>query len=384
MVLRDVAVVGVYATEQARQLPHRTSLDLAQEAVLGAIADAGLRPQDVDGVAADWPGPGGIVGEAASWTRVLGRPLSWVSDGLLDAAGARGVMKAAAAISAGLCDVVVVGGGLAGRFGRGQTVNGAEGFIEFTDVWGAYVVPLFALVAQGHMHRFGTTAEQIATVSATIRNCGSTNPEAAMFGKGPYTVEDILASPVLATPFHLLDVCIAGEGGGALVLTTVERARDLPHPTIAVLGAGMEFSGAAYVSPPQYSNVGRLGVSAATRALGMAGLAAQQIDVFSLYDPNSFEIIRQMEVLGLCAEGEGGPFVEEGNIALDGTYPTNPDGGCLAYAWNGTQQMTLKVVEAVRQLRGTAVNQVEAAETAVAANAGSGAGHYELIVLGRV
>jgi acetyl-CoA acetyltransferase len=383
MALRDVAVVGVYATEQARRLPHRTSLDLAQEAVLGAIADAGLRPQDVDGVAADWPGPGGAVGEAASWARVLGRPLSWVSDGLLDAAGARGVLKAAAAISAGLCDVVVVGGGLAGRFRRGQTVNAAESFVEFTDVWGAYVVPLFALVAHGHMHRFGTTPEQIATVSAMIRNCGSINPEAAMFGKGPYTVEDILASPMLATPFHLLDVCIAGEGGGALVLTTVERARDLPHRTIAVLGAGMEFSGAAYVSPPQYSTVGRLGVSAATRALAMAELAVQQIDVFSLYDPNSFEIIRQMEVLGLCAEGEGGPFVEEGNIALHGKYPTNPDGGCLAYAWNGTQQMTLKVVEAVRQLRGTAVNQVEGAETAIAANAGSGAGHYELVVLGR-
>ena len=140
MALRDVAVVGVHATEQARQLPHRTSLDLAQESVLGAIADAGLGPTDVDGVAADWPGPGGRPGEAASWARVLGRPLSWVSDGLLDAAGARGVMKAAAAISAGLCDVAVVGGGLAGRFGRGQTVNGAEDFIEFTDVWGAYVV----------------------------------------------------------------------------------------------------------------------------------------------------------------------------------------------------------------------------------------------------
>jgi acetyl-CoA acetyltransferase len=383
MALRDVAIVGVYATEQARQLPHRTSLDLAQEAVLGAIADAGLRPQDVDGVAADWPGPGGAVGEAASWSRVLGRPLSWVSDGLLDAAGARGVLKAAAAISAGLCDVVVVGGGLAGRFRRGRTINAAESFVEFTDVWGAYVVPLFALVAHGHMHRFGTTPEQIATVSAMIRNCGSINPEAAMFGKGPYTVKDILASPMLATPFHLLDVCIAGEGGGALVLTTVDRARDLPHRTIAVLGAGMEFSGAAYVSPPQYSTVGRLGVSAATRALAMADLAVQQIDVFSLYDPNSFEIIRQMEILGLCAEGEGGPFVEDGNIALHGKYPTNPDGGCLAYAWNGTQQMTLKVVEAVRQLRGTAVNQVEGAETAIAANAGSGAGHYELVVLGR-
>ena len=95
--------------------------------------------------------------------------------------------------------------------------------------------------------------------------------------------------------------------------------------------------------------------------------------MFSLYDPNSFEIIRQMEVLGLCEEGEGGPFVEDGNIGLDGKHPTNPDGGCLAYAWNGTQQMTLKVVEAVRQLRGTAVNQIPDAETAVAANAGSAA-----------
>jgi acetyl-CoA acetyltransferase len=384
MALRDVAVVGVYATEQARRLPQRTSLDLAQESVLGAVADAGLEPKDVDGVAADWPGPGGAVGEAASWARVLGRPLSWVSDGLLDAAGARGVMKAAAAISAGLCDVAVVGGGLSGRFGRGQTVGGAESFIEFTDVWGAYVVPLFALVAQGHMHRFGTTADQLATVSATIRNGGSVNPEAAMYGKGPYTVDDILASPMLATPFHLLDVCIAGEGGAALVLTTVERARDLPHPTIAVLGGGMEFSGAAYVSPPQYSSVGRLGADAAARALGMAGLGATDVDVFSLYDPNSFEVIRQMEILGLCKEGEGGSFVADGHIALGGSSPTNLDGGCLAYAWNGTQQMTLKVVEAVRQLRGTAVNQVAGAETAVAANAGSGAGHYELVVLGQV
>jgi acetyl-CoA acetyltransferase len=193
----------------------------------------------------------------------------------------------------------------------------------------------------------------------------------------------VLASPVLATPFHLLDVCIAAEGGGAVVLTTVERARDLPHSAIAILGAGMELTGAAYATPPRYSTVGRLGATAATRALGMAGLTAAEVDVLSLYDPNSFEIIRQMEVLGLCEEGEGGPFVEAGNIALDGKHPTNPDGGCLAYAWNGTQQMTLKVVEAVRQLRGTAVNQVAGAETAIAANAGSAAGHYELVVLGR-
>lgn len=385
MALRDVAVVGVYATEQARKLPHRTSLDLAQEAVLGAIADAGLQPHDVDGVAADWPGPGGMAGEASSWARVLGRPLNWVSDGLLDAAGVRGVMKAAAAISAGLCDVAVVGGGLAGQFGPGEKIGAASGrVVEFTDPFGAYVVPLFAMVAQGHMHRFGTTSEQIAMVSATIRNNGAKNPEAAMYGKGPYTTADILTSPMVASPLHLLDVCIAGEGGGAVVLTSVERARDLPHQPAALLGAGMELSGAPYVSPPTYGTVGRLGERAASRAFGMAGIAPTDVDVFNLYDPNSFEIIRQMEILGLCEEGEGGAFIEGGRIGLNGRYPTNPDGGCLSYAWNGTQQMTLKIVEAVRQVRGTAVNQIDGAGIAVAANAGSAAGHYEIAVLGKV
>ncbi|MGI3199101.1 thiolase C-terminal domain-containing protein [Streptomyces sp. GLT-R25] len=110
---------------------------------------------------------------------------------------------------------------------------------------------------------------------------------------------------------------------------------------------------------------------------------ARRGDVFSLYDPNSFEIIRQLEILGLCGEGEGGPLAASGAIAVGGKHPVNPDGGCLAYAWNGTQQMTLKVVEAVRQLRGSAVHQVEGAQVAVVGNAGSGAQHYEMSVLGR-
>ena len=115
----------------------------------------------------------------------------------------------------------------------------------------------------------------------------------------------------------------------------------------------------------------------------MAGVGPHDVDVFSLYDPNSFEIIRQLEALGLCGEGEGGPLAASGAIAVGGKHPVNPDGGCLSYAWNGTQQMTLKVVEAVRQLRGTAVHQVEGAELAVVGNAGSGAQHYEMSLLGR-
>lgn len=382
MGLRDVAIVGVYATEQGRQLPQRSALDLAQEAVFGAIADAGLTPADVDGVAADWPGPGGHPGESSSWARVFGHNLAWTSDGMLDAAGSRGILKAAAAIDAGLCDVAVVGGGMAGMFGTGASVGPGLSPLEFTDVWGAYVVPLFALVATSHMHEFGTTPEQLALTAAIVRNNGHVNPEAVMYGKGPYSVDDVLCSPMIASPLHRLEICLAGEGGAAVVLTSAQRARDLRHHVVRILGGGMEFSGAPYISPPQYREVGRLGAAAAARAFAMAAIDVADVDVFNMYDPNSFEIIRQLEILGLCDEGAGGSFVEAGNIALDGKHPVNPDGGCLSYAWNGTQQMTLKAVESVRQLRGSAVNQLADARLAVAANAGSAAGHYEIAVLG--
>lgn len=380
MTLRDVAIVGVHATEQARSLEHRTSFDLALESLTGAVHDAGLTLSDVDGVAVDWPGPGGVAGEAASWARMLGSNLHWTSDGLLDAAGTRGLLKASAAVAAGLCDVAVVGGGMAGVMTPGTTVKAPP--IEFVDEFGGYVVPLFAMVAQRHMSQFGTTAEQIASVSATIRNQGSTNPEAIMFGRGPYTVDDILASPMLASPLHRLDTCLVGEGGAAFVVTTVERARDLRHEPVLVLGGGMEFAGAPYANAPLYREIGQLGRFAADRAFGLAGVGVHDIDVFCLYDPNSFEVIRQLEVLGLCEEGEGGPFVTHGELSPTGKHPVNPDGGCLSYAWNGTQQLSLKVVEAVRQLRGTAVHQLRSPKTALVSNAGSGAAHYELAILG--
>ncbi|RSM47049.1 thiolase family protein [Amycolatopsis balhimycina DSM 5908] len=379
--VRQPVVVGVHATEQALSLPHRDAMDLALEAVTGAIADAGLRPSDVDGAQVDWPGPGGVPGEGSSWARLLGN-LRWTSDAMLDNAGSRGLLKAAAAVSAGLADTVVVGG--CRLVSRGTGPVGAGVPVEFADVWGSYVVAQFALVAARHMHQFGTTPRQLAEVAATIRNNGSTNPEAMMYGRGPYTADDVLASRMVATPFHLLDCCIVGEGGGAFVVTTAERARDLPRSPVAILGGGMEFHQAAYANPALYREVGMIGRDAAARAFGTAGVGPAEVDVFSLYDPNSFEVIRQLEALGVCEEGEGGPLVETGAIAVDGKYPVNPDGGCLSYAWNGTQQMTLKVVEAVRQLRGTAVHQVTGAEVAVVGNAGSGAQHYEMSVLGRI
>lgn len=198
--------------------------------------------------------------------------------------------------------------------------------LEFADVWGSYVVAQFALVAARHMHEYGTTSRQLAEVAATIRNNGTTNPEAMMYGRGPYTADDVLASRMVATPFHLLDCCIVGEGGAAMVVTTAERARDLPHVPVAVLGGGMEYHQAAYANPALHREVGRLGRDAATRAYAMAGVGPPDVDVFSLYDPNSFEIIRQLEALGLCGEGEGGPLAASGAIAVGASIPSIPTG----------------------------------------------------------
>ncbi|MEU7550895.1 thiolase family protein [Streptomyces sp. NPDC044571] len=380
---RQPVIAGVYATEQALSLPHRTAMDLALEAARGALADAGLEPSEVDGAQLDWPGPGGAPDDGASWAPLFGGALHWTSDSFMDNAGVRGLLKAAAAVRAGYADTVVVGGCRLVSRGVDNAPVGAGRALEFTDVWGAYVVPQFALVAARHMYEYGTTPEQLAVVAATLRNNGAANPEAMMYGRGPYTPADVLASRPIASPLRLLDCCIVGEGGAAFVVTTAERARDLPRPAVAVLSGAMEYHHAAYVNPALHREVGRIGAGAAARCYARAGVGPQEVDVFSLYDPNSFEIIRQVEVLGLCGEGEGGPLVAAGAIARDGRHPVNPDGGCLSYAWNGTQQMTLRVVEAVRQLRGTAVHQLAGAEVALVANAGSGAQHYEMCVLGR-
>lgn len=378
---RRVAVAGVHLTEQARRLPGRTSFDVCLEAVTGALEDAGLTFADVDGAAIDWPGPGGQRDESGCWQPFAGRDLRYTTASVADSSGVRGVLKAAAAVAAGLCDVAVVGGGRAGVDPSAGMV-GADLGMEFVDPWGATSIPRFALVAQRHMARYGTRPEHLATVAATIRNHGHANPEAVMYGRGPYTPEDVLASPLISTPFHLLDVCIMAEGGAAVVLTTLERARDLRQAPVMLLGGSLQYADAPQVEVPTWERVGRLGADAAARTLDAAGITVEDLDVLEVYDPNSFEVIRQFEVLGLCPEGEGGRYVADGRFGLDGKLPTNTDGGLLSFTWLYTQQTTTKVIESVRQLRGTARNQVAGAELAVATNGGSATGQYACAAFG--
>jgi len=381
---RSATIVGIYQTQQARQLPGRTSQDLVIEAVKGAIADAGLTPREIDGAAIDWPGPGGAPRDAENWAMYLKQPLSWCVSHHLLTAGVRGVLEAAAAVQAGLCEVAVVASGRAGPFSADGAAPGANMSMEFAEPFGSSVMAQFALVATRHMHEFGTTPEQIAHVAATIRNHGHVNPEAVMFGAGPYTAADVLASPLIATPLHRLDCCLVNEGGAAVVVTTAERARDLAAPPVPILGGGMEFFQGNYANPPLYRQMRTLGRGAVARTLARAAVKASDIDVFSLYDPVSFEVLRQFEMLGLCDEGEGGAFCAGDRLTLTGSCPTNLDGGMLAGSWTGTAQLTLKVIEAVRQLRRVnGARQVPNAELALASNAGSGAQHVELVLLGR-
>jgi acetyl-CoA acetyltransferase len=189
----------------------------------------------------------------------------------------------------------------------------------------------------------------------------------------------------VAEPFTLLDLCLANEGAAAMVLTSAERARDCPHPVTAVLGGGEEWARQQYVDPPRYDDVGRVGADGARRAFAMAGITPADVDVVESYDVNTFEVARQYEILGFCGEGEGVDFAHESGIGVDGKVPTNTDGGLLSHSHIGWGAPTLKIVEAVRQLRGTAgPGQVDGARIAVACGAGSGAQYHNTIVLGRV
>lgn len=383
MTARPVAVAGVYETRQAKRITDASTTELVVEAFRGALDDAGLGIGDVDGVAAEWSGPGGstVMPSSSDWARQLGRPLSWISDTL--PAGPFALADAVAAIRDGRCSTVLIGGGQAGVLpGPGQNVaTYTQLENEFIGLWGATTPTEFALLARRHMDLYGTTAEQLATVAATIRNHGSINPAAVMRGRGPYDVDSVLSSPMVSSPFHLLELSLVSEGAAAIVVT--DRIADLRGRPVFCLGGGSEIRGNAYVNPPVYEQIGDMGERLADRVFGAAGLDRTDIDLFQLYDPTAFEVIRQFEVLGYCKAGEGGPFVSDGRIGLAGSHPLNTDGGLLSHAHLRIQQMTQKVIEAVRQLRGQCGDrQIRGARTALVTGGGPPAGFYSMVVLG--
>lgn len=378
-----VCVVGVGLTRQARRLEIST-LEACVAAATLALDDAGIPLADVDGIAARWPGPGGTVFHPGSvdWASVLDVHPTWVGDTYPQ--GVPALLDAAAAIVTGQCSTVLITGGQASSLSGDAVASYTRPDNEFVAPWGSFTAAQFALVARRYLHTFDVAWEDIADVAATIRSAGSRNPEAVMYGRGEFTVEDIVSAPMIASPFTRLDLCLANEGAAAIVVTSAERARDCAQQPIELLGGGCEWYRQQYVDPPRYEEVGMIGSAAAKRSYAMAGVAPQDVDVAELYDVNSFEVIRQLEALGFCAQGEGASFVAEVGIGLRGGLPVNTDGGLMSFSHIGWGAPTLKIIECVRQLRGdTGDRQVPGAEVAVATGAGSGAQYHNVALFGR-
>jgi acetyl-CoA acetyltransferase len=382
--LQDVAIVGVHNTRQARVLEGHTTGTIMMQAALGAIADAGLTPLDVDGVIG---GPG-----AAEFIYQHRIGPVWKSPSGL---GIPAVLEAAAAIATGLASIVLIPSGSAGTYTeRASTAPWTRPGHEFVAPFGMFTAAEFALVARRHMSIYGTRPESLATVAATIRNNGSVNPEAVYFERGPFTPADILESRMIADPFHLLDCSTTSEGGCAIVLARADIAADVARAPIFVLGGGIDYYGPSYQNPPTFDLGGRrdpayvngwVGRRAASTAFGMCGLQPTDVDVCEFYDPFSFEIIRQFEAFGFCGEGEGGDFVLDGTIGPDGTYPITTDGGTMSFSHAGAQpQLLQRVIRGVQQLRGACVSrQVDNASVAMCSNGGSGALFTDVLLLGK-
>ena len=319
------------------------------ECAKGALDDAGLDRADVDGLfgASMSMGMMGIV-DLAEYLDV--RPDYLDGTNIGGSSFVAHVSHAAAAIHAGLCNVALVLYGSTaasnamaiGTGGAGESKNPDA---AFTSPYGMTTVGSYAMYANLHMHTYGTTSEQLAEVAITMRKHAGLNPNAKM--RSPITVDDVLGSRMISRPLHLLDCCIISDGGGAVVLTSLERARDLPKPPIQLLGCG---------EAVQHQGVGRsdlLTIAAqqsGDRAFTMAGLDRSDVDLAMIYDSFTITVLATLENLGFCAFGEGGDFVSEGGISIGGSLPVNPDGGGLSSNHPGMRGIFL-VIEAVKQLR---------------------------------
>ncbi len=346
-----VAVAGVGETEYSRD-SGRSELRLALEASMKALDDAGIDPHEVDGVMRYSVDSSSEQQVAAN----LGvRDLAWFGE--VNAAGpaaAAIVVHAASAIRAGLANVVLIYRGVNGRsgrrYGRGDvTGQGGRGNGAFTEPFGMLAPQMgLAMTARRRMHEQGYTSRQFGMVAVTQRQHANRNPK-AMFFDQPLTIEDHQNSRYVVDPLHLYDCCLETDGGGAIVLTSPERARERGGP-IATIRAGAQVG----------SGDGPNGARLRKRLFDHAGIAPSDIDVVQIYDHFSPFVVFGLEGNGFVKPGEGGEFVESGEISWDGgQLPVNTSGGHLSEAY--LQGMN-HLIEGVRQARGESTAQVKDAQ----------------------
>ena len=345
---RAVALAGAYE-HPTRWAPEKTEFQIMAESARGALDDCGLSLRDVDGLfaASMSMGPMGVV-SLSEYLNVKPRYLDGTNIG--GSSFVAHVSHAAAAIHAGLCEVALIlyGSTAASNalaIGTGMGV-GRDAGASFVSPYGLTTVGSYALVAQRHMQRYGTTSEQLAEIAVTMRRHAGLNPNAKM--RRPITVDDVLESRVISRPLHLLDCCIISDGGGALVVTSAARARDLAKRPVLLLGCGEAVCHQELGAPDLLTIAAKQSGEAAFR---MAGVTRADVDLCTIYDSFTITVLATLECLGFCKPGEGGAFVSGGRIGLGGELPLNPDGGGLSSNHPGMRGIFL-VIEAVKQLRG--------------------------------
>lgn len=326
--------------------PTLTPLDLIAQATAAALDDSGLELSNVDGLATASAYFGMPALNVAEHLGI--RPRWSDATNLGGASFVSHLLHAAAAIACGLAEVVLVTYGSTQRADGGRLKSVAEAYPYEQDHQPRYPISQYALAAARHMHEFGTTREQLAQVAVSAREWARQERNARAFARDPLTVADVLGARMISEPLTSRDACLVTDGGGAVLVTSAERAAALRQPPALVLGVGEAHWHRNISQMPD------LTVTAATessaRAYAMAGVGPADVDVVELYDAFTINTILFLEDLGFCGKGEGGPFVADGRIAPGGALPVNTNGGGLSYCHPGMYGLFL-IIEAVRQVR---------------------------------
>jgi acetyl-CoA acetyltransferase len=378
-------IVGIGLSDYPKA-PHLTAVQHHAQALQRALADAGIPKSAIDGYCT----AGGMAAgdDPVTMAEYLGIRHRYIDGTMVGGSSFEfHVQHAAEAIRTGLCDTVLLsyGSDYLSRMGRSLGTGGmfrstrVAGPMQFEAPYGNSLVGSYALVARRHMHEFGTTSEQLAEIAVGVREYAGLNPHALY--RDPITVADVVASRLVADPLHKLDCCVISDGGGAVILTTAERARDLRQPAIAVLGAAGGMT---------HWNIGQMGdyttsaaAACAPEAFARAGLLPSDVDTIQFYDSFTITVLVLLEDAGFCKKGEGGAFVAEGHLRRGGRLPLNTDGGGLSSCHPGMRGIFL-LIESVRQLRGQAgAAQVPDCEVALAIGSGGWLSCIGAVLLGR-
>jgi acetyl-CoA acetyltransferase len=375
---QGVIIAGAAETDEIGKLPGHSTLGLHIEAARNAVADAGLTMKDIDGIATvSAPGPVQVA-------HALGIYPDWI-----DGTGIGGtsfllhVRHAAAAIKAGYASTVLITHGESGR----SRVGAPPYRMDLASPLGQFEIPygtlgpttMFTLPMLRYMKDYGLTHEQLAYVAVAQRQWAAKNPR-AMF-RDIITVEDVLASRMVAYPFHLLECCLVTDGGGALVVTSADRAADFPKPAVHVLGTG-EASETPMISQMVDFTESRMFRQAGRKAFAEAGITVADVNHLMIYDAFAHVPIYGLEALGFVKKGEAGPFIADGNTEPGGSLPLNTNGGGLSYTHTGMYGM-FAIQEGVRQVRGEAAAQVDNPEISVILGNGGMFSSCGVLVLGR-